>query len=207
MTNTTNKLDDKTQTQRFTRAPFLAAPTFLALYGVARLMDGLDGEYGPGVAWTFGHIMFLCGMISFGLVIVELRRRLGGGTPKRKFISGLAVGAGLVGILVFVRVIAIDILTGLRAGNHAAMSSISSQLNAYPIASLEPYYKIGPLLFQLGILTLMIQLAISRRLPWWSPALLFLGFLLLGSNLNLLLPGSILIGCALMPLAFTKNKR
>ncbi len=191
------------------RIPFAAAPVFLVLYGVAHLIDGLDGTYGPGIAWTVGHVMFLCGLLTFGLVILGLHQRVSGGTSKRRLVAGLAVAVGLLGLIVFVRVAVIDIITGLRAANYADMSSISSQLNAYPSASLEPYYNIGPLLFQLGMLTLMLQLAIlkPRRLPWWSPVLLLLGFLLLGFNLSLLLPGAILVGGALMPLALSKNQR
>ena len=95
----------------------------------------------------------------------------------------------------------IDIITGLRAANNAAMGAISTQLNSYPFPSLAPFYNIGPLLFQLGLLVLMLQLAVlkPRQIPWWSPLLLLAGFLLLGFDLNLLPIGAIVIGVALMP--------
>lgn len=190
---------------RTIRASFIAAPVFLILYGIARLLDGLDGNYGPGIAWTVGHIMFLLGLLTFGLVIIGLYQRVDGGTSRRRFISGLAAILGLIGLLVFVRVALIDIITGLRATDHTAMRVISNQLNAYPNAMLLPASNLGPLFFQVGLLILMLQLAIltPRQIPWWSPVTLLLGFLMLGFNLNLLLPGAILIGVALLPLSLT----
>lgn len=189
------------------RASFVAAPTFLFLYGIAHFVDGLDGVYGPGIAWVVGHVMFLLGLLTFGLVIVGLYRRVSRITSSRRLIAGLALILGLVGVIVFARVAAIDIITGLRAQDNAAMGIISSQLNAYPSAVLVPYFNIGPLLFQLGMLILMLQLAIlkPRQLPWWSPITLLLGFLLLGFDLNLLVPGSIVVGVALIPLALNKQ--
>lgn len=67
---------------------------------------------------------------------------------------------------------------------------------------LIPFYNFGPLFFQLGLLILMLQLAIlkPRQLPWWSPLVLLGGFLLLGFDIDLLIPGAILIGLAFMPL-------
>src|SRR3712207_3367143 len=53
---------------RIARSPtwFVAAPTLLFGYGVVRLVDGRDGAYGPGLAWTIGHLLFLAGLVMFG---------------------------------------------------------------------------------------------------------------------------------------------
>ncbi|HUY99166.1 MAG TPA: hypothetical protein VMU89_02355 [Thermomicrobiaceae bacterium] len=189
------------------RASFVVAPTFLFIYGIAHWVDGRDGAYGPGIAWVFGHVMFLLALLTFGLVMVGLHQRVSRNTTSRKLVAGLALLLGLFGVIVFARIAVIDILTGLRANDQAAMSTISSQLNAYPNAALVPFYNIGPLLFQLGMISLMLQLAIlkPRQLPWWSPISLLFGFLLLGFDLNLLLPGAILVGIALIPLPLNKS--
>jgi hypothetical protein len=186
------------------RASFVAAPAFLLLYAIAHWSDGLDGTYGPGLAWTVGHVMFLLGLLAFGVVILGLFRRARLGTTTRRVVTTVAVIAGLLGLIVFIRVPVIDIITGLRATDHAAMDPISSQLNDYPSAAITPFYNIGPLLFQLGLLALMLQLAVfkPRQLPWWSPIVLLVGFLVLGFRLDLLPLGAILIGIALVPLSF-----
>jgi hypothetical protein len=183
------------------RAVFMAAPAFLFLYGIAHFIDGLDGSHGPGLPWTLGHVMFLLALVMFGAIIVLLRERVGSATGTRRFIATMAMVVGLIGSAIFVRVAIIDIITGLRAADNAGMGAISKRLNAYPIPSLVPYYNFGPLLFQFGLLALMLQLAAlkPRQLPWWSPVLLLAGFLVLGFDTSLLLPGAILIGIALAP--------
>jgi hypothetical protein len=42
---------------------FVAAPALIFGYGVVRLIDGLDGEYGPGLTWIIGHLLFLAGLV------------------------------------------------------------------------------------------------------------------------------------------------
>lgn len=181
------------------RTSFLAAPLFLFLYGVAHFFDA----YGPGIAWTVGHVMFLLALLTFGLVIVGLGQRVGtDAVGKRRVLTNLAMIVGLFGLIVFVRVAVIDVITGLRATDNAAMGAISTQLNAYPSTTFLPFYNVGPLLFQVGMLILMLQLTIlkPRVLQWWSPVLLLGGFLMLGFDLNLLIPGAVLIGLAFLPL-------
>ena len=114
----------------------------------------------------------------------------------------IAMTVGLIGLAVFVRIAVIDIVAGLRATDSVAQrAEISGQLNDYPFSSLVPFYDLGPLLFQLGLLTLMLQLTVlrPRQLPWWSPLMLFGGFLLLGFDIDLLIPGAILINLAFIP--------
>jgi hypothetical protein len=62
---------------------------------------------------------------------------------------------------------------------------------------------LGPLLFQLGVLTLLIMMVTARprRLPIWSPLLVLVGFLLFAANLDLIPIGALLILAGLGPLA------
>jgi hypothetical protein len=50
----------------------LAAPVFVFLYGVIRL---LDSRHGPGFGWTMSHLFFLVGLALYVLVVAELRRQ------------------------------------------------------------------------------------------------------------------------------------
>jgi hypothetical protein len=187
---------------RLRHTSLVAAPTFLFAYGITRIVDGLDGSYGPGFAWTLGHIMFLLAFILFGFVITELGFRTRNGNSFRKFITWLAVILGMAGVLDFIRVAIIDIIVGFRARDHASMSAISHQLNSYPSTSLAPLYNVGPILFQLGLIIITLQLIVTkpRQLSWWSLGFLILGFLLLATNLGLLPLSAIFIGLAFSPL-------
>jgi hypothetical protein len=186
---------------------FFAAPMLLFFYGIAHWADGRDGSYGPGLAWTLGHILFLLGLVMFIPVILGLWLWLDRTGLGRRFAANLSAVLAIIGLVIFIRVPIIDILSGLLAQNQTAMGEVSTRLNSYPFAGLGFLYNFGPLLFQLGLLALMLQLAIlkPRRLPWWSPALLLLGFLMLGFNLNLLPVGAIIIGCAFTQILFVKN--
>jgi hypothetical protein len=186
---------------RLLHTSLVAAPTFLFVYGITHIVDGLDGSYGPGFAWTLGHIMFLCAFILFGFVIMGLSLRTKNGNSFRKFVTWLAVIVGMAGVLDFIRVAIIDIIVGFRAPDHASMSAISRQLNSYPSTSLAPLYNIGPILFQLGLIIITLQLIVTkpRQLSWWSLGSLILGFLLLATSLDLLPLAAILIGLAFYP--------
>ena len=50
------------------RRSALAAPVLLLAYGLLRLIDGLDGIHGPGLAWTLGHLAFAAAMVLFGVL-------------------------------------------------------------------------------------------------------------------------------------------
>jgi hypothetical protein len=196
-----------------TTISFVAAPALMAAYGVVRLVDGLDGSHGPGLAWTVGHGMFLLAMLLFGVVVVGLRRQVPATTPARRLVSRAATALGLAGVVAFVRVIVLDLVVGFRAADHAEMSRLSDEVEHYPGllpgAVYEAAYELGPLLFLVGLLTLVVQLAVlhPRRLPPWAPILLVLGFAVIVVDLNLLPLGGALLGLALAPLARAAHAR
>jgi hypothetical protein len=86
----------------------VAAPALMFGYGVVRLIDGLDGEYGPSPAWTIGHLLFLAGLVLFGCVVVRLRSLVPTTTTARKVTASVAMVLALAGIVAFVRVIILD---------------------------------------------------------------------------------------------------
>lgn len=109
---------------------FIVAPLLTVVYGVVRLLDSIDGERGPGIAWTVGHLAFLGALGLFAVVVWEMRRRAGRG----QFATGTAVVA-LVGIGCAVVQFGIDLVVGMLATDHAAMSRCSSRCSRCPVWS------------------------------------------------------------------------
>ena len=164
------------------------APLFLLAYGVLRLVDGADGEHGPGIAWNIGHTLFLLSFIAFSVLIVGLRRQaLLTTTGRRRVVTDAAVLSGMAGVCSFLWVIIGDLFPPLTA--HVSLP--------------DPLYAAGPVLFQLGLMTLLVQLVVSRprQLAVWSPPMVFLGFAPIAVDLDLLPVGAVLILCGLAQLA------
>jgi hypothetical protein len=176
-----------TPTPLFVRFCALGAPACLFLYGILRWIDGLDGDHGPGVAWNIGHTLFFVAFLLLGALMVGARRLVPSIPPRQRAVAGVATVAALIGAASFLWVTLGDLFPGLR--------------DSAPLPG--PLEAVGPLLFQIGALTLLIQLAVARRLPPWSPVLVFLGFLAIGVNLDLLPLGAALIGVGLAPVATT----
>jgi len=183
---------------------FVAAPALMSGYGVIRLFDGLDGEYGPGLAWTIGHLLFLSGMVLFGVVIVQLGRLVPVTTTARQVTASVAVALALAGVVAFVRVIFLDLVVGFLAADNAEMLMIREDIGDFPGILPEAVWELGPLLFMVGVLTLTVQLAVlhPRRLAAWSPVMVAVGFLCIMINLNLLPVGAALLALALAPVAW-----
>jgi hypothetical protein len=183
---------------------FVAAPALMSGYGVIRLFDGLDGEFGPGLAWTIGHLLFLSGMVLFGVVIVQLGRLVPVTTTARQVTASVAVALALAGVVAFVRVIFLDLVVGFLAADNAEMLMIREDIGDFPGILPEAVWELGPLLFMVGVLTLTVQLAVlhPRRLAAWSPMMVAVGFLCIMINLNLLPVGAALLALALAPVAW-----
>ncbi|HEY0693682.1 MAG TPA: hypothetical protein VGD71_32150 [Kribbella sp.] len=73
---------------------FAAAPLLLLAYGIVRLIDGADGNHGPGPA-CIGHLLFLAGFLLYAAVLVGLR----GAIVRGRGLATVAVVAGLIGLL------------------------------------------------------------------------------------------------------------
>jgi len=180
----------------------IAAPLCFIAYGIIRLIDGADGEHGPGPAWTVGHLFFLLGVLLYAVVLVGLARTL------RTVPARLAALAGLVGVLAFVRVIVVDLIVGFRAVDNADKPRISDEYDRWPgdLGIYDAFYALGPILFLLGLLTLSILLVRARRQPLWSPFLLLAGFVVISLNLDLMpLAGALLLG-GLLPVLVSSDR-
>ncbi|WBB70800.1 hypothetical protein [Micromonospora sp. WMMD812] len=168
------------------RVASLGAPVLLLLYGILRLLDGLDGGHGPGWAWNVGHTLFFASIALFAVLAVGLRRMLLAATPRLRVLTEVATAAALSGSAAFLWVILGDLVAGLA--------------DAAPLP--DPLLLVGPLLFQLGLLTLLVQAATvrPRRLPRWAPPVVLLGFAAIAVNLDLLPIAGALIFAGLLPL-------
>jgi hypothetical protein len=180
-----------TATPPLVRFSALAAPTLLLLYGVLRLIDGLDGDRGPGLAWNLGHTLFFIGFVLLGVLTVGLRQLVPAATVWTRTFATLATVAGLFGVACFLWVILGDLFADFH--------------DAAPLP--DALQMTGPLLFQLGALTLLIMMTAARprRLPAWSPVLVLVGFLLFAVNLDLIPIGALLILAGLAPLAIARR--
>ncbi|MFI5799185.1 hypothetical protein [Streptomyces sp. NPDC051677] len=171
---------------RRVRVPAVAAPALLFLYGVLRLVDGLEGEHGPGVAWNVGHSLFLVGFVMFGVLLVGVRRLVSADPPWARSVADFSVGAGLFGVACFLWVTLCDLFTRLDE-------------TAPPPRALETF---GPLAFPLGLLTLLAVLATvrPRLLRWDRPLLALAGFLVFMTDLDLFPIGALFLMAGLAPL-------
>jgi hypothetical protein len=169
----------------FIRFSAVAAPSLLLMYGVLRLIDGMDGHHGPGLAWNVGHTLFFVAMVLFGFLVLGLRQLVTAGRVRR--LANAATVAGLAGVACFLWVILVDLLPDFG--------------DTLPVP--DPVQVAGPLLFQVGTLVLLVVLAAGRprRLPAWSPLLAFAGFASFVVSLDLIPAGAALVLAGLAPLA------
>jgi hypothetical protein len=152
-----------------------AAPALMLAYGVCRWADGLDGDRHNGFAWTIGHAAFWIAIVLFTLLADRLRRALPGA------LTTAATAATAAGAVLFLWVITHDL--------------VSAFPNAPGIVQI-----LGPALFEVGLLILLVRHVAAGRLPIWSPVTVLIGFAAIPVNLDLLPLASLTVGAGLTPL-------
>ncbi|MFI1032632.1 hypothetical protein [Streptomyces sp. NPDC020951] len=173
---------------------FAAAPLLVIVYAGLRILDGLDGERGPGPAWTSGHLAFLAALILFVPVFLALRRLAGRGP----FATGTAV-VGIVGAVCSMAQITIDIVVGARAADHEAMRGMFADVQSVPGVDVV-VYTVGPVLLFLGLLVMFCRLAVARAVPVWRAVAVALAVLVSLLGLDLLPAVGLLLYVGLAPL-------
>ncbi|WP_446218593.1 hypothetical protein [Micromonospora sp. IBHARD004] len=168
------------------RPAAVTASLLLFGYGVLRLLDGLDGYRDKsGWPWLAGHTLFLLGIVLFAVFMVGLRGRLLAASPRQRVLTDAATVAGLVGAAAFGWVILGDLFPRF----------------AEAVSTPDLVLIGGPALFELGLLTLLVRAAVvrPRLLPFWAPALVLVGFVAIGVDLDLLPVGAALVFGGLLP--------
>src|SRR5690349_1403265 len=155
---------------RLVRFCAFAAPALMLGYGLLRMVDGLNGKRHDGAAWDLGHLAFFVAIVLFAVLAVALRGLDRPAARWGRAALDAATAAALVGAGCFLWVITGDLFAGFRSAA------------PLPDALEVP----GPLLFQVGLLALLVRLVVTRRLPAWSPVLVLLGFAGIGASLDLL---------------------
>jgi hypothetical protein len=160
------------------RSLSLSAPLLLLFYGVLRFFGSLDGHTKGGWTWTLGHLAFFGAMVLFAALAVAMWERA-------RALSAIGLAAAVFGVGCFLWVIAGD----LNAGFHDRLPLPSGLETA------------GPLCFVLGMILLLSIRVADGRVPWWSPALFFVGFLAISVNLDLLPLAAVVILASMVPVA------
>ncbi|RBQ14648.1 hypothetical protein DP939_39250 [Spongiactinospora rosea] len=180
------------------RIAFHLAPALMLAYGVVRLIDGRDGQHGPGPAWTTGHVIFLVSLLLYGWVIAGLYARVRTGGPAHRVVAAIGAAVAAFGLVMFVRVAIIDIVIGLEAADAAEKSALGARYADVPAVLPQVVYEIGPVFFMAGLLALLVQYAITGPgRNALAPVLVTLGFVAITVDLNYLPAGAALIWLAL----------
>ncbi|MFG2991234.1 hypothetical protein ACGFZK_18445 [Streptomyces sp. NPDC048257] len=178
-----------------TRAAFVAAPLCMLAYGTIRLSDP---DHGPGPAWTAGHIALLAGVLQFALILPALHRLTGPARGAGRIGAGVATLLGLAGALAVSTQAAIDLAVGFRAADRPEMARLFEEIQSHP-GVLPAVYTVGPVLFYVGLLWLLVHLAVQRRVSPWRPVMVLLGTATTAVSLDLLPLGALFFTAALLP--------
>lgn len=182
-----------------TRLPLLAAPLLISVYGLVRLLDGLEGQHGPGVLWVLGHLAFLASIVLFVPVLLTLRRAAGGRGTAGRVTATVASVVGVVGAAAAMAQAAIDIWVGAVAADRDDMSRMFDNVQSVPGVQAAVYGP-GPALFYLGLLALLVGCAVTRAIPAWTPAVALAGVVASIASLDLLPLTGALVLVPLLPL-------
>src|SRR5690349_1972951 len=82
------------------------APLCMMAYGIARWIDGWDGDRGNGPAWDIGHTLFFIGMALFAVLAIQIRTMM---PTRHRVVATAAAAAAVFGAGCFLWVIVGDL--------------------------------------------------------------------------------------------------
>ncbi|WP_330333360.1 hypothetical protein OHS33_29020 [Streptomyces sp. NBC_00536] len=180
-----------------TRAAFVAAPLCMLAYGAIRL-SAPDHE--PDLAWTSGHLFLMTGVLLFGAVFLGLRRLVEPATTAGRTSANVATGLGLAGTLAVTAQAVIDLVVGFRSADRPEMNRLFEQVQSHP-GVMPLVYTVVPMFLYLGLIWIVVQLTVQRRIAAWRPVAVVLGTAVMVASLDLIPLGAVLFCAALSPLA------
>ncbi|NUT47451.1 MAG: hypothetical protein HOV94_09120 [Saccharothrix sp.] len=184
-------------TKKIHHPAFIAAPLLVLAYGVFRIVDGFDGERGPGPAWTIGHLAFVGALVLFIGIFRHMRGLIG---PKARITAVVAT----LGAVALIGQFSVDLVAGFMASDHATMAGISREIRTLPGVSAL-FYDLGPYLFYLGQLVLVVQLAMGRHVRLWTPLLVLADLAMPFIDKDLIPVGATLLLISFTPLALASR--
>ncbi|MCY0934850.1 hypothetical protein [Streptomyces sp. H34-S4] len=176
------------------RTAFLAAPVLMGAYGLIRILGGLDDSRGPGPAWSLGHLCFLGALALFVRGLADMRTAAGRGG-----LSTTALWTGTAGAVALGAQFVIDLVVGFLSADRGAMDELFVRIQDVP-GVLPAVYDFGPLLFFVGQLVLVCQLAKRRILKPWAPVLVLMAATVPLAGKDLIPVGALLLLVAFAPL-------
>lgn len=186
------------------RTAFVVAPLFLLL-GVLGMKLGWKPN--PGLdwsialpLWTAAHLAYIVGNLAMFVVIGTLWSRVRTTARHRaeRIVAGVVALAGAVGTVAMTGQMVIDLIVGFRAGARSEMSAISRSIHELP--GFEAFfYGAVPALGLTGVALLAVMSAARRQMPVWVAAAFFVGALLIGSGVTVLMIIGGLTSCVTMP--------
>ncbi|MET9518709.1 hypothetical protein [Streptomyces sp. NPDC002994] len=184
------------------RTVMLAVPALTFTYGLFRIADGLDGERGPGPAWTLGHLAFCAALVLFAVVFRWLRVL----APSSDRVAAVAHWTATAGAAVLLVQFGIDLVAGAVSADHLEMSLFTERASEVP--GVAPVvYDFGPYLFYVGMLALIVRLAVVRVVKTWTALLVLADLVMPLADKDLIPVGALLLSVSFVQIARVMESR
>jgi hypothetical protein len=153
----------------------LVAPLgFVLGWSILMVRAGQGADFG----WFLSHVLLLAGAVLIIPAVLGLSYPLNTSSPGAADIS---LTLSFLGAMALVGQFAIDLAVGHLSSSQAEMSSMFRRLATAPIIRL-PFHLVGPILFYLGLLMLIISLLRARLIPQWAGTVAIAGIIAVGSG-------------------------